>query len=185
MFPTDYEARLVHRFRDGDMRAMETLYDGYLDRAFRFASRLTETREDAEEVVQEAFLKTFRKYRQIQPDAERFGPWLFAVIRSTASDFRRQLRLPVLAIEAWECGTDSVSPEEIAIAHDQRRRLLRALESLPEDQQVVLTLCDLEDIDHRDAAAVIGRSLPATKSLLYRARRALRDACIAMEVTSC
>ncbi len=185
MFPTDYEARLVHRFRNGDLRAMETLYDGYLDRAFRFAARLTDSREDAEEVVQEAFLKTFRKFRQIHPDSDRFGPWLFAVIRSTASDLRRQLRLPVLSLDSMETPADGTSPEDIAVVQDQRRRLLQALESLPEDQQIVLTLCDLEEIDHRDAAVVLGRSLPATKSLLYRARRALRDACVTLEITPC
>ena len=185
MFPPDYEAKLVHRFRNGDSRAMETLFDGYLDRAFRFASRLTDTREDAEEVVQDAFLKTFRKARQIHPDAERFGPWLFAIIRSIAADRRRQLRLPEVSLTLVSEVADPNGPYEHAEARERRSRLLAAMDSLPEDQQIVLSLCDLEDIDHRDAAKILGRSLAATKSLLYRARRSLRDACVAAELTPC
>lgn len=182
MFPHDFEARLVARFRDGDSRAMETLFDAYFDRAFRFASLLTDSREDAEEVVQEAFVKAFRKARQIHRDTERFGPWLYAVVRSTAADHRRQLRLPVMTPNETQL-VDAAGPEDVIVEMEQRRRFRDALASLSEDHQSVLVICDLEEIDHADAARMLGKSLTATKSLLYRARRALRDACIAREVS--
>jgi RNA polymerase sigma-70 factor (ECF subfamily) len=73
-----FEARLVDRFRDGDARAMETLFDLYADRALGLAVRLTESREDAEEVAQEAFVRAFRQARQFRGDATTFGPWLCA-----------------------------------------------------------------------------------------------------------
>jgi RNA polymerase sigma-70 factor (ECF subfamily) len=66
--------------------------------------------------------------------------------------------------------------EDEALARAERKALLDALESLAEEHKLVLTLCDLEDIPHAEAAEVLGRSVAATKSLLYRARRALRDA---------
>lgn len=157
---------------------METLFELYADRALGLAMRLTETREDAEEVAQEAFVRAFRHARQLTGGAQkRFGPWLFAIVRSIAADKRRQLRLPTLSLES-PAGSLLVSrddTEEEALRRAERKALLDALESLPEEHKLVLTLCDLEDIPHAEAAEVLGRSVAATKSLLYRARRGLRD----------
>ncbi|MBB6052855.1 sigma-70 family RNA polymerase sigma factor [Armatimonas rosea] len=177
-----FEARLVERFRQGDARAMETLFELYADRALGLAMRLTETREDAEEVAQEAFVRAFRSARQLTGGhTKRFGPWLFAIVRSIAADKRRQLRLPTLSLEtpAGAALVSRVRTEDEALARAERKALLDALESLPEEHKLVLTLCDLEDIPHAEAAEVLGRSVAATKSLLYRARRALRDALVA------
>lgn len=181
MTPVDYEARLVARFRDGDGRALETLFDLYVDRALGLANRLTETREDAEEVVQEAFVRAFRNARQIRAADGRFGPWLFAIVRSIAADRRRQLRLPTLALDGLGDAATAPGAEDEAMRRSARRALLDALDRLPEEYRVVLTLCDLEDVPHADAAPVLGRSTAATKSLLYRARRALRDALAGQE----
>ena len=171
----------MERFRQGDARAMETLFELYADRALGLAIRLTETREDAEEVAQEAFIRAFRHARQLNGGAsKRFGPWLFAIVRSIAADKRRQLRLPTLSLETASglALVSLASTEEEALRRAERKALLDALESLSEEHKLVLTLCDLEDVPHAEAAEVLGRSVAATKSLLYRARRALRDALI-------
>lgn len=174
-----FEARLIQRFRDGDSRAMETLFDLYADRALGLAVRLTETREDAEEVTQEAFVRAFRQARQFRGESTAFGPWLFAIVRNMASDRRRQLRLPTLSLSAPDSEEIPDSRRADVATQAERRAernaLLKALDSLPEEWRTVLTLCDLEEVPHAQAAAVIGKSTPATKSLLYRARRALRD----------
>lgn len=182
--PTDpFETRLVARFRSGDTQAMDTLFDLYADRALGLAVRLTETREDAEEVAQEAFLRAFRNARQLQGDALSgggFGPWLFAIVRNLAADRRRQLRLPALlslsSPEAENLPDAGATPVEDEVERRaERTALLAAMDALPEEWRVVLTLCDLEDVPHVQAAAALNRSVAATKSLLYRARRALRD----------
>lgn len=179
MTPDPYEGRLVARFRDGDARALETLFDQYVDRALGLAVRLTETREDAEEVAQEAFVRAFEKARTLRSDAPGgFGPWLFAIVRNLAADKRRQLRLPTLSLsapEAEEIPDHMPLPGEEIERRADRSALLQALEGLPLEWKTVVTLCDLEDVPHQTAAEVLGRSTAATKSLLYRARRALRD----------
>ena len=175
----DFEARLVKRFREGDSRAMETLFDLYADRALGLAVRLTETREDAEEVAQEAFVQAFRQARQFRGESTSFGPWLFAIVRNRATDKRRQLRLPTLSLSAPE--SEDIPDRRLSDVPAQAERraerdaLLRSLDALPEEWRTVLTLCDLEDVSHAQAAAALGKSIPGTKSLLYRARRALRD----------
>jgi RNA polymerase sigma-70 factor, ECF subfamily len=188
----NYEARLVRRFQQGDARALEELFELYLDRALGLAVRLTETREDAEEVTQEAFLRAFRRAKSFRGEtSERkeqgagdasvalFGAWLFAIVRNVAADRRRQLRLPVLPLDAEDL--DGLSVGDETQRHTNRIVLHRALESLPEEYRLVLTLCDMEDISHADAAKILGKSVPATKSLVYRARRALRDLLIDSE----
>jgi RNA polymerase sigma-70 factor (ECF subfamily) len=173
-----YEARLVARFREGDARALESLFDRYADRALSLAVRLTDSREDAEEVAQEAFVRAFQHARTLRTDAVAFGPWLFAIVRNLAADKRRQLRLPALSLSspgAEQIADGQEAVGDVAARRAEKAALLRALDALPEEWKTVLTLCDLEDVPHAEAAAVLGRSVAATKSLLYRARRALRD----------
>lgn len=175
-----YEARLIERFKSGDSRALETLFDRYADRTLGLAVRLTDTREDAEEVAQEAFLRAFRFAREMRGDTvTSFGAWLFSIVRSLAADRRRQLKLPALislaAPELEAVAADAMDVGEEAARRAERADLLQALDALPEEYRAVLTLCDLEDVPHAEAAQVLGRSPAATKSLLYRARRALRD----------
>ena len=182
MTPPDFEARLVARFQNGDTRALETLFDLYADRALGLAVRLCETREDAEEVTQEAFLRAFRFARQFRGSENGntggFGPWLFAIVRNLAADKRRQLRLPTLSLSAPEAenlAARGISVADEAERRDEKRALLAALDALPEEWRTVLTLCDLEDVPHSEAAHVLQKTTAATKSLLYRARRGLRD----------
>lgn len=172
-----FETRLIRRFREGDARAMETLFDLYADRALGLAVRLTETREDAEEVAQEAFVRAFQQARQFRGEASSFGPWLFAIVRHRASDRRRQLRLPTLSLSSPESEhfSDFSDVAGEAERRAEHQALLKALDTLPEEWRTVLTLCDLEEVSHAQAAEALGKSTAGTKSLLYRARRALRD----------
>ncbi|MFM7320916.1 MAG: RNA polymerase sigma factor [Armatimonadota bacterium] len=182
MIDPERERRLVERFRGGDLRAMEMLFDIYVDRALGFACRQCDRREDAEEVVQEAFLRAFAKCRQIRDDTVRFGPWLFAIVRSISADRRRQLRLPEVSFELAQSIAGDGGTEEEVLERERRRGLFSAIDRLPEDQQVVVVLCDLEEIPHADVAQIVGKSVAATKSLLYRGRRTLHRLLMEMEV---
>ncbi|MEI6432082.1 MAG: sigma-70 family RNA polymerase sigma factor [bacterium] len=181
-----FEARLIARFREGDARALEILFERHVDRAMGLAVRLTETREDAEEVTQEAFLRAFRQAHQFRGESETFSAWLFAIIRNLARDRRRQLRLPTLSLtspeaERYPASNDAAGEAEKLMA---RRQLRQALDSLPEEWRTTLILCDIEEASHAEAALVLEKSVAATKSLLYRARRALRDRLADWEATS-
>ena len=172
-----YEERCIARFQSGDGQALEALFDMYADRALGLAVRLTQTREDAEEVAQEAFVQAFRRARQFRGESGTFGPWLFAIVRNLAHDKRRQLRLPVLPLDDTRLAllAGPHRTETTVEARADTLALWNALDALPEEWSTVLTLCDLEDVPHAQAALVLGRTTAATKSLLYRARRGLRD----------
>ncbi len=165
---TYHETRLVERFRQGDANALSTLFEMYVDRVFGYARHILGSREDAEEVVGEAFLRAFRRAADYRGDAPFHG-WLFGITRNLCWDRLRQPRLLTLPVDVAEV-VENDEPARAALQADVRR----ALAALPEDQRDVLVLCDIEGWDASEVSNILGRSLAATKSLLYRARRALR-----------
>lgn len=166
--PNPFESRLVERFRAGDSQAMSTLFDLHVDRVYGYARQILGSREDAEEVASEAFTRAFRHAADFRGDSP-FNGWLFAITRNLCRDRLRQPRL--LQMPYQDCAAPSGIPESEAIRADVRQ----AVSELPEEYEEILILCDVEEWDAKEAARMIGRSLEATKSLLYRARRALRD----------
>jgi len=165
-----YEHRLIERFQHGDHKAMELLVDHYIDGLLRFVMRIVGSREDAEDVVQDALIKSFERAYQFRGTPAAFGAWLYAIARSTALDRRRQLRFPFAQMTLID---DISSPAE---PHSSLHALLwSAFERLSEDDQTVLILCDADEMSHADAGIILERSAVAVSSQLYRARRRLRD----------
>lgn len=162
-------SRLVARFRQGDAGALAALFDLYVDRVYGYALHILERREDAEEVASDAFLRAFRRAADYRGDCP-FAAWLFTITRNLCRDRLRQPRLPMLP-ELGDEAVDTDEPERARIRVDVRK----ALAALPEDYRDVLILCDVQEWDIREAAEVLDRTPAAAKSLLYRARRALRD----------
>ena len=163
-----HELRLVERFRRGDPEALSALFDMYVDRVYGYARHILGSREDAEEVTSEAFLKAFRRAAYFRGESPFHG-WLFAIARNLCRDRLRQPRL--IAVPGVDSEDEDRLEETLALRADVRS----AVRELPEDYQDILILCDVEEWDAREVARMTDRSLAATKSLLYRARRALRD----------
>jgi len=167
---TAYEQRLVARFQAGEPEALGSLFDLHVDRVFAYARHLLGSREDAEEVTSEAFLRAFERAAGFRGECP-FRGWLFGITRNLCRDRLRQPRLLLLEPEEAERRADGGR----AAAQMETGALVRqAVAELPEDYRLVLTLCDVEEWEAREVAAMLEKSLPATKSLLYRARRALR-----------
>jgi RNA polymerase sigma-70 factor (ECF subfamily) len=163
-----YESRIVERFRQGDPLAMSTLFEMNVDRVFGFARHILGNREDAEEVTSEAFLRAFRHAADYRGDAP-FHVWVFGIARNLCRDQMRQPKL--LSVPSDSADSAGEAPVQAELRADVRA----ALAALPEEQQDVLVLCDVEEWDAREAAEILGKSVAAVKSQLYRARRGLRD----------
>jgi RNA polymerase sigma-70 factor (ECF subfamily) len=164
-----FESRLVERLQRGEADAMTALFELHVDRVFAYTRHILGNREDAEEVTSEAFMKAFRRAADYRGEAP-FRAWLFAIARNTCRDRLRQPRLIALPFEDMDAIQQDDS-DRAAIRADVRV----AVNELPEDYKDVLILCDVEQWDASEAAGLLGRSTAATKSLLYRARGALRD----------
>jgi RNA polymerase sigma-70 factor (ECF subfamily) len=166
-----YEKRLVARFQAGEHEALASLFELHVDRVFAYAFHVLGSREDAEEVCSEAFLRAFERAATYRAECP-FRGWLFGITRNLCLDRLRQPRLLLLDIGDTERIADHRDDSErIAASVDVRR----ALEELQPEHRLVLTLCDVEQWDASEVAAMLDKSVAAVKSLLYRARRALRD----------
>ena len=165
------EKRLVARFQAGDGDALETLFELHVDAIFAYARHRLGNREDAEEITSEAFLRAFERAASFR-GACPFRGWLFGITRNLCLDRLRQPRLLLMEPEEAQRQSDKGA----AAAEMETSALVwRAMRELSEEHHLVLTLCDVEEWDAREVAAMLEKTLAATKSLLYRARRALRD----------
>ncbi len=159
------------RFQAGDGDALETLFELHVDAIFAYARHRLGSREDAEEVAGEAFLRAFERAATFRGECP-FRGWLFGIARNLCADRLRQPRLLLLEPEDAERHSDNGA----AAAQMETAALIRrAMEGLTPEHRLVLELCDVEEWDAREVAAMLEKTLAATKSLLYRARRALRD----------
>jgi RNA polymerase sigma-70 factor (ECF subfamily) len=181
---TDYGA-LVRNAANGDPDAMERLLMHAQEVAYRFSLLVCGHAEDAEDVMQDALLKTYGHVRSIRnPDA--FRTWLYQTVRNACLiKRRRRVDEPArhLSIEqvATADGTSPIEVEDRGRPADQQLidawiggRLRRALAALPPSYRVIVVLREVEGLSTREVAAITGISEANVKARLHRARAKLR-----------
>ncbi len=152
----------------------------HLDAAHRFARWLCRSSGDADDIVQEAFLRAFRGFDSLR--SADVKAWLLTIVRNCyATAMQRQRRratvpLPEHHEEALQSAPDEAGPdpESLSAADEERRRLGRLIAALPEEQREVLVLREMEDMSYREIAAVTQVPIGTVMSRLARARAALR-----------
>ena len=152
----------------------------HLDAAYRFARWLTRSAHEADDVVQESFLRAFRAFDSLRgPDVKS---WLFAIVRNCHATALRQEQqrgfVPLPEQEqsgAAPATTDAApDPESASIEDQERRRLARLLAELGAEHREVLVLREMEDLSYREIAAVTQLPIGTVMSRLARARAALK-----------
>ena len=166
------EAALVARAQL-DRRAFAPLYARYLDPVYRYCYRRLGTREAAEDATSTVFAKALASLPAYRDGS--FGGWLFAIAHNVvADDHRRAARRPERPLDlAGDPTTADPSPEDLAVAADEGRRIRALLAELPPDQRHVVEL-RLAGLTGAEIAAALGRSVPAVKMLQLRAMTRLR-----------
>ncbi|MDE2126302.1 MAG: RNA polymerase sigma factor [Armatimonadetes bacterium] len=164
-----FEHRLILRLRGGDRAAWSTAFDLYGDRIYGYARRALGHREDAEDVAAETFQRAIERIGAFRGDSPLIA-WLFAIARNLCLDRQRQPRLLGLELEE-ELADDTATEERL----ETRILVRQALERLTAEHRMVLLLCDVDQWDAKEVMVALNRSLASTKSMLYRARRNLRD----------
>jgi RNA polymerase sigma factor (sigma-70 family) len=178
------ERELVLRAQRGDERAYEDLVRTHSPMAFRVAYLITGSAADAEDAAQDGFLKAWRALGRFRV-GEPFRPWLLRIVANEARNRRRSAgRRAHLVLRAeHERGAgdaapspDATSPETIALAADERRRLLAALEALPEPSRDVLACRYLLELSEQETAVALGLRRGTVKSRTARALERLKEA---------
>jgi RNA polymerase sigma-70 factor, ECF subfamily len=171
------ERELARRAQRGDLRAFEQLVEPHTETAFRVAYLITRNASDAEDATQEALLKTWRTFARFRAGAP-LRPWLLRIAANEARNRRRSgaraVRLALRAAAA-SSGEAAPSPEETALATDEQRRLLDALELLPDGFRLVLECRYLLELSEEETAATLGIRRGTVKSRTARAVEQLRE----------
>ena len=178
------EAPLVAKARAGDAGAFTELVTRYDGKIFRLARHITQSQEDAEDILQETFLRAYQHLGDFQGNS-KFYTWLvrIAVNQSLMKLRKRRSDRSVSLDETFDTGEDTVTreiavwdnPEQNYSREEIREILEKAIESLPPIFRTVFALRDIEELSTEETAVVLNLSVPAVKSRLMRARLRLRE----------
>src|SRR5712692_3609431 len=156
-------------------RSFEEVVLPHLDAVFNYARWLTKNEADAEDVVQDAYVRALRFFSSLRGEDAR--AWLFTIVRNTwYGRFPRRAGSPVMTVadeEAENRADASLDPEAQLIQHQTVEEVRRALETLPTDFREVLVLRELEGLSYKEIAAIVGIPLGTVMSRLARARERL------------
>jgi RNA polymerase sigma-70 factor (ECF subfamily) len=171
------ETALVARAKQGDQPAYEELVRMHSDIAVRVAFVAGVDPAEADDAVQDAFVKAYRALGRFRSGSP-FRPWLLAIVANEARNRRRSAgRRAQLAIRAGAMdasGGAAPSPEAAALDHERRTELLAALERLPEEHREVLTCRYLLDLSEAETGAALGLRPGTVKSRTSRGLERLR-----------
>jgi RNA polymerase sigma factor (sigma-70 family) len=171
------ELELVRRLRAGDTAAFDIVYAAFNGRLFAFLARLVRSRDSAEDLLEETWLRFVRHAGRLREDTQ-LGPWLFTVARNLHVSYRRSRAIEAAGaadmIETWPLALWS-SPFEETAASELERRLEAALASLPITYREVLLLVGIEGLRPAEAAQVCGISGDALRQRLSRGRALLEQ----------
>ena len=181
--PDKNDLLLVERVLAGDRRAFESLVRRHERRVFRVTLAVLGNIEDAEEAMQDTFVKAFRHLNQFRREA-RFTTWLTRIAVNEAVQKRsaRKTFVPLADVdnseeqftpkrrESWRS-----NPEQLYGKQEIHRFVEEAIQSLPEIYREAFVLRDVEELSAEEAAEVLGISVPALKSRLLRARLMMRE----------
>ena len=155
----ELELQLVTRLRTGDPAAFDAVYDAYNARLCSFLIRLSNSRDVAEDLLEETWLRLVIHARRLRPDT-RLGPWLFTVARNLHTSYCRSRLLEDShasdLIGLWPSGSPRPSPCESAEASQAEQRIATALASLPAAYREALLLVGCEGLRPVEAADVCG-----------------------------
>jgi RNA polymerase sigma-70 factor (ECF subfamily) len=163
--------------RQPKLVSFETAVLPHLDAAYNLARWLTRNDADAEDVVQEAYLRAFKFFAGFHGEDGR--AWLLGIVRNTTYTWMQRNRSPELNVplddEVYEVKSDDLNPEALLLQEADARILRQALEELPLEFREVLVLRELEEMSYKQIAVMADLPIGTVMSRLARARKRLQQ----------
>lgn len=170
----DGDAELLRAIAGGDRSAFDRLSRRHLDRAYGVALRMTGSRADAQDVVQDVFLRLWQRPDAWRPGQAQFSTWLYRVVVNRCLDLKRRPRGTDLdSVE--EPQDPDANAEDSLLDAERSRALDSAVKQLPERQREAIVLTYTAGLRNAEAASAMEISVKAFEALLVRAKRELRD----------
>ena len=174
---------LIAAYEAGDEPAFAELLDRYLDSVYSFALRLTGSKEEADDVAQETFLKAWKSLKKYNQSSSKFKTWLFRIARNTSIDFlRKKKHVPFSQFET-EGGVNVLTetipdteelPDQLLMKLEDANELHAVLERLPPKAREILLLYYTNDFTFEEIGSMLGEPANTVKSRHRRALQALR-----------
>lgn len=173
------ERQLIDQALDGDRAAFGQLMRRYQDRLFTTIVHVVGQREEAEDIVQDAFLQALLKLDSFRHDSS-FYTWLYRIaLNLTANRHRRNRREVSMDHPSPGARSDPTDPNELPaqhmLRHERGEQIQTALRGLSEEFRTVLVLREIDELDYRSIARVLEVSVGTVRSRLHRARALMRD----------
>jgi len=165
---------LICQIQKGSHEAFAILVNRHSNRFYRIAYRLVFSKDDAEDIVQEAFLKLWNRPNLWDPGKRaKFTTWFYRVVINLGLDLRKKKKLINLP-EALESPDENSGADVLFDMHQKQALLEQFIHELPERQQLAVNLCFYEGLSNREAARIIGVKVKALQSLVMRAKTTLK-----------
>jgi len=169
---------------DRSSAGFEELAMPLFDSLYNFASWLVHNKSNAEDLVQETYLKALRGFASFQPGTN-FRAWMFRILKNTflssCSTLDRRLTVEIdPEDEVPMLPPTSTTPESLLIERSQQNAVRNAIEQLPVTFREVLLLCDVEDVSYREISEILSIPIGTVMSRLARARKAVRESALSV-----
>jgi RNA polymerase sigma factor (sigma-70 family) len=163
-------APLIEECRKGNSKAQFRLYNQYSKAMYNLAYRILNNREDAEDMLQEAFIECFRNIQSFRFEST-FGAWLKKIVVNKCINQLKKKKTDLTLYEVLPAIADEVEEE----ASYDTGRIFRGIEMLPDGYRIILTLYLLEGYDHSEISQILGISESTSKSQYSRAKEKLKN----------
>ncbi|MCH7817934.1 MAG: sigma-70 family RNA polymerase sigma factor [Candidatus Marinimicrobia bacterium] len=179
---------LIARFQNGDEYAFDEIVHRYKDRLVNFVFRFLGQIDEAEDIVQDTFLKVY-KNKNAYENIARFSTWIYTIAGNLAkTELRKRKRRRIFSIsrmgpdeKEFELPTSDKSPEEDADSRFTEKIIQTAIQELPEKFRTVVILRDIQELSYDEISMILEVPLGTVKSRVNRARLKLRDLLKAMD----
>ena len=176
------DRQLIERVKQGDKAAFDLLVLKYQQRITNLISRFVRNPADAMDVSQETFLKAYRALPNFRGESE-FYTWIYRIAVNTAKNYLAvQSRRPLEAgqdiseieqIEGDNALKDQATPENMLLRDELQATVIKAIENLPPDLQMAITLREIEGLSYDEIAGVMECPIGTVRSRIFRAREAI------------
>ena len=172
------------RIKQGDTEALRLLIEAHQHRVIGTVAKMLGDDADAEDISQQVFIRVWKSAARYEPTA-KFTTWLFKITRNLVfNELRRRKRHPTRSLDATLDEDDrplqmpdpgTKAADTALLDEEMQAAIQKAIEELPDVQRMAIVLRRYDDIPYEDIGEILGLSVPAVKSVLFRARTELRE----------
>jgi len=178
----DRDVGLMLRVKEGDNEAFELLVELHQSAVIGTVAKMLGGASEAEDIAQQVFIRIWKSAKRYQPQA-KFTTWMFTITRNLVfNETRRRRRKPTVSVEEREEESHqqvedvhSTTPDQDVLHSELERAVDDAIQALPDKQRLAVVLRRYEEMPYEEIGRVLSMSVPAVKSLLFRARTQLKE----------